>query len=99
MVACGLKEKTLNIAADGVRSGASKLFVRRHDMQVGPAGNGGLEGAVRRVRTFGPIQRAEVALSAGLGDTMIEIDTPSDREIQPGDIIGLLPRRYRIFGA
>jgi sulfate transport system ATP-binding protein len=75
------------------------LFVRRHDMQVGPAGNGGLEGAVRRVRTFGPIQRAEVALSAGLGDTMIEIDAPRDREIQPGDVIGLHPRRYRIFGA
>jgi len=94
-----LDGRALNIAADGVPSGASKLFVRRHDMQVGPAGNGGLEGAVRRVRTFGPIQRAEVALSAGLGDTMIEIDAPRDREIQPGDIIGLQPRRYRIFGA
>jgi sulfate transport system ATP-binding protein len=94
-----LDGRALNITADGAPSGASKLFVRRHDMQVGPAGNGGLEGAVRRVRTFGPIQRAEVALSAGLGDTMIEIDAPRDREIQPGDIIGLQPRRYRIFGA
>ena len=56
--------KALNIAPDGVGCGASKLFVRRHDMQVGPAGSGVLEGAVRRVRTFGPIQRAEVALSA-----------------------------------
>jgi sulfate transport system ATP-binding protein len=89
----------LNIAADGMPSGASKLFIRRHDMQVGPAGNGGLEGAVRRVRTFGPIQRAEVALSAGDGDTMIEIDAPRDRQIQAGDVIGLRPRRYRIFGA
>jgi len=48
------------------------------------------EGAVRRVRTFGPIQRAEVALSAGYGDTN-EIDAPRDREIQVGDIIGLHP--------
>jgi sulfate transport system ATP-binding protein len=94
-----LDGRALNITADGVPSGASKLFVRRHDMQVGPAGNGGLEGAVRCVRTFGQIQRAEVALSAGLGDTMIEIDAPRDREIQPGDIIGLQPRRYRIFAA
>ena len=54
--------RPLNIAADGVASGASKLFVRRHDMQIGPAGTGSLEGAVRHVRSFGPIQRAEVAL-------------------------------------
>jgi sulfate transport system ATP-binding protein len=90
--------RALNIAANGV-SGASKLFVRRHDMQVGPAGSGVLEGAVRRVRTFGPIQRAEVALSEGEGATVIEIDAPRDRQLQAGDVIGLQPRRYRIFAA
>ena len=52
---------------------------------------------MRHVRTFGPIQRAEVALSAGEGTTVIEIDAPRDRELQPGDIVGLHPRRYRIF--
>src|SRR3984893_7704653 len=56
--------KALNITADRALCGASKLFIRRHDMQIGPAGSGALEGAVRHVRTFGPIQRAEVALSA-----------------------------------
>ena len=90
--------RALNIAANGA-SGASKLFVRRHDMQVGPAGSGVLEGAVRRVRTFGPIQRAEVALSEGEGATVIEIDAPRDRELQAGDVVGLQPRRYRIFAA
>ncbi|MDB5640591.1 MAG: sulfate transporter ATP-binding protein [Bradyrhizobium sp.] len=89
--------KALSIAADGVPCGASKLFIRRHDMQVGPAGSGALEGAVRRVRTFGPIQRAEVALSAGESATVIEIDAPRDRELRTGDIVGLQPRRYRIF--
>jgi sulfate/thiosulfate transport system ATP-binding protein len=94
-----LGERALNIAAEGIASGASKLFIRRHDMQVGPAGNGGLEGAVRRVRSFGPIQRAEVALSSGYGDATIEIDAPRDHEIRAGDIVGLQPRRYRIFAA
>src|ERR1700759_3209958 len=37
----------LSIRADGAACGASKLFVRRHDMQVGPAGSGALEGAVQ----------------------------------------------------
>src|SRR5438034_5798408 len=91
--------RPLNIAADGAASGASKLFVRRHDMQIGPAGTGSLEGAVRHVRSFGPIQRAEVALSGGEGKTVIEIDAPRDRELQAGEIIGLQPRRYRIFAA
>jgi len=89
--------KALNIAANGAASGASKLFVRRHDMQIGPAGSGALDGAVQRVRSFGPIQRAEIALSAGECATVIEIDAPRDRELKTGDIIGLQPRRYRIF--
>jgi sulfate transport system ATP-binding protein len=88
--------KPLNLVADHVR-GVSKLFIRRHDMQIGPSGSGLFEGAVRQVRSFGPIQRAEVALHGGEGTTVIEIDAPRDRALQPGDIVGLQPRRYRIF--
>jgi sulfate/thiosulfate transport system ATP-binding protein len=87
----------LDIAANGVRPVASKLFVRRHDMQVGPAGVGALQGEVAHVRSFGPVQRVEVVLSHG--KTVIEIDAPRDRELRPGEIIGLNPRRYRIFAA
>jgi sulfate transport system ATP-binding protein len=88
-----------NIAANGYAPGAAKLFIRRHDMQIGPAGSGALEGSVRQVRTFGPIQRAEVALCGAADKTVIEIDAPRDRELQPGDTVSLQPRRYRIFAA
>lgn len=91
--------KPLNIESQGVGAGPSRLYVRRHDMQVGPVGSGVIEGSVRRVRAFGPIQRADVVLPGGEGETMIEIDTPRDRELNPGDIVGLQPRRYRIFSA
>jgi sulfate transport system ATP-binding protein len=74
--------------------GASKLFVRRHDMLVTSPGSGTFEGAVRHVRNFGPVQRAEVAL---FGGETIEVDAPRDRELRIGDSIGLQPRRYRIF--
>jgi sulfate transport system ATP-binding protein len=30
---------------------------------------------------------------------VIEIDAPRDRELQAGEIIGLQPRRYRIYAA
>src|SRR3954453_4486181 len=94
-----LGDKALELAAGEAAAGASKLFIRRHDMQVGPVGSGVLEGAVKRVRTFGPTQRAEVALSSDNGGTLIEIDAPRDRELRTGDMIGLHPRRYRIFAA
>src|SRR5262249_50253656 len=71
--------KPLNIQANGSAPCAAKLFIRRHDMQIGPAGSGALEGSVEHVRTFGPIQRAEVALCGGEGRTVIEIDAPRDR--------------------
>ena len=38
-------------------------------------------------------------LTGGEGKTVIEIDAPRDRELQAGEIIGLQPRRYRIFAA
>jgi len=85
----------LGIAADGLRPGASKLFVRRHDMQVGPAGAGALQGEITHVRSFGPVQRAEIVLAQA--NTTIEIDAPRERELRLGEIVSLNPRRYRIF--
>ena len=87
-------ERPLRLAADGLAPGASRLFVRRHDMLVGPPGSGAFEGAVQHVRNFGPVLRAEVAL---LGGETIEIDAPRDKELRAGDRVGLEPRRYRIF--
>jgi sulfate/thiosulfate transport system ATP-binding protein len=87
----------LPLAAGGLASGPSRLFVRRHDMQVSPAGVGVLQGSVTRVRSFGPVQRAEVAIAHAKAS--IEIDAPRDQYLRPGDLVGLSPRRYRIFAA
>jgi sulfate transport system ATP-binding protein len=92
-----LNGKALDIHPQGVASGDVTLYVRRHDMQISAAGSGALQGQITHVRSFGPIQRAEVALSEGAA--VIEIDAPRDRELSPGDIVGLQPRRYRIFAA
>jgi sulfate transport system ATP-binding protein len=91
-----LGHKLLNVDA-GDAVGPSNLFVRRHDMQIGAVGEGSLEGTVRRVRTFGPIQRADIALNGN--DTLVEIDAPRDRPLTTGDAVSLQPRRYRIFAA
>ena len=59
---------------------------------------------MRHVRSFGPIQQAEVALSGGEGKTVIEVDAPRDRELQAGEIVacspaatGSSPRRIRFI--
>ncbi|EKS30810.1 sulfate/molybdate ABC transporter ATP-binding protein [Afipia felis] len=92
-----LGETTLALDAQGSVAGPSKLFIRRHDVAVGAAGSGLLEGDVRHVRTFGPTQRADIALHVGGGETVIEIDAPRDRGLKSGDVVGLQPRRFRIF--
>ena len=92
-----LGETTLGLDPQGSASGPSQLFIRRHDVAVGPAGTGLLEGDVRHVRTFGPTQRADIALHVGGGETVIEIDAPRDRGLKSGDVVGLQPRRFRIF--
>ena len=48
---------------------------------------------------FPPDEVAEIALSADQGATVIEIDAPRDRQLQSGDIVGLQPKRFRIFAA
>jgi sulfate transport system ATP-binding protein len=90
-----LKGRPLDLAAEGAAVGASTLFVRRHDMMIGPAGSGTLDGDITHVRSFGPVQRAEIALAEGMAT--IEIDAPRDRELRIGDRVGLKPRHYRIF--
>lgn len=92
-----LGEKPLGIEPNGAVSGPSQLFIRRHDLAVQAPGSTALEGAIKRVRAFGPIQRADIALNTPGEETLIEIDAPRDRELKVGEIIGLQPRRYRIF--
>ena len=70
-----LNGRPLDLDSDGLAAGASTLFVRRHDMLIGPAGFGPLQGAVAHVRSFGPVQRAEIALTESA--TTIEIDAPA----------------------
>jgi sulfate transport system ATP-binding protein len=95
-----LGDQVLDLESHNARSGPSKLFIRRHDMSIGPAGSGALQGAVKRVRAFGPTQRADILLNNAAGeDTLIEIDAPRDGILKAGDIVGLQPRRYRIFAA
>lgn len=92
-----LGDKVLNLEPRDATSGPSNLFIRRHDVSIVPNGSGILEGDVKHVRAFGPTQRADVVLHNGANETLIEIDAPRDRDLKPGDVVSLQPRRYRLF--
>ena len=94
-----LGDKVLNIEPRDAVSGPSNLFIRRHDVSIVPNGSGLFEGDVKHVRAFGPTQRADVVLHNGANETLIEIDAPRDRDLKPGDVVSLQPRRYRLFPA
>jgi sulfate transport system ATP-binding protein len=87
----------IDLAPGDAAPGPGRLFIRRHDVVLGPGDSGPLRGAVRHVRAFGPTQRADIALQLGQGETLIEIDAPRHRDLVPGEIVGLRPTRYRIF--
>lgn len=92
-----LGDKVLDLTPHEAASGPSRLFIRRHDVAIVAPGNGVIEGDVKRVRAFGPTQRADVALQVNGEEMLIEIDAPRDRDLQPGETVSLQPRRYRIF--
>jgi sulfate transport system ATP-binding protein len=94
-----LGPRQLDLAPGDVGAGPARLFIRRHDVVLGAPDSSALQGAVKRVRAFGPTQRADIVLAGGSGETLIEIDAPRDRTLTPGEIVGLAPKRYRIFSA
>ena len=94
-----LGDKVLNLEPRDAAAGPSNLFIRRHDVSIVPNGSGIFEGDVKHVRAFGPTQRADVVLHNGANETLIEIDAPRDRDLKPGDVVSLQPRRYRLFPA
>jgi sulfate transport system ATP-binding protein len=94
-----LGDRVLNLEPRDAVSGPSNLFIRRHDVSIVPNGSGVFEGDVKHVRAFGPTQRADVVLHNGATETLVEIDAPRDRDLKPGDVVSLQPRRYRLFPA
>jgi sulfate transport system ATP-binding protein len=94
-----LNNKVLNLDPRDAPSGPSRLYIRRHDVAIVANGSGVFDGDVKHVRAFGPTQRADIVLHNGAEETLVEIDAPRDRDLKPGDVVSLQPRRYRLFPA
>ncbi len=91
-------ERKLSINADGI-SGAARLFVRPHDIEIAQPGLSAIEGQVLAVRRFGPIHRVDISVPVDGGRTTIEASVPAGQEPKIGETLGLIPERYRVFAA
>jgi sulfate transport system ATP-binding protein len=90
--------RPIGLDAQGVRSGAAKLFVRPYEVAiVSIEGGTALGGVVRRIHGLGPARRVEIVLRAEQGETLVEVDAPRSQELSVGQVVGLRPRQYRLF--
>ena len=87
------------LAANGglPKPGPAQLFVRPHDLTFGEAASAPLQGAVQSVRRIGAASFADVRLDVGSESLFVEAAVPPGNPVRPGDLVGLTPRRYRIF--
>ena len=88
--------RRIGLDAQGLSNGDARLFVRPYDMAVVSADDAPFTGSVKRVHGLGPARRVEVALR---NDNLVEIDAPRAPGLEVGQIVGLAPNRYRIFGS
>jgi sulfate/thiosulfate transport system ATP-binding protein len=87
----------LGLDAQGLQSGAARLFARPHDLTIVPSsGEHRLRGVVRRIHGIGPARRVEIALGAE-ESTLIEVDALRAQPLRVGQLVGVKPEQYRLF--
>ncbi|HLH94429.1 MAG TPA: sulfate/molybdate ABC transporter ATP-binding protein [Xanthobacteraceae bacterium] len=89
--------EALALDPHGLTNGSARLYVRPYEMQIVPAGEGCFSGTIRRVHGIGARRRVEIALARS--ERMIEVDAARIESLEPGRLVGLTPRQYRIFAA
>ena len=80
----------------GLQQGSAHLFIRPYDIDIVEANSALLTGTVQRIHGLGPKRRIEILLAEDQG--LIEVDAPAVA-VRPGEVVGLMPRNYRIFSA
>jgi hypothetical protein len=84
----------LDLDPQGAFPGPARLFVRSDEMIVGPPDGTPFRGIVKRLHGIGAARRAEIDLA---NTHTIEVQTPNG--CMAGDLVGLRPRRYRVYPA
>jgi sulfate transport system ATP-binding protein len=89
----------LNLDSQGVASGPAQLFLRPHDIGITLPSADALRGEVLAVRRFGPTHRVDLQVPVEGGTATLEAAISSGHEPKIGEVVGVVPERYRIFAA
>ena len=88
----------LGLDAQGLESGAARLFARPHDLTIVPStGEHRLRGVVKRIHGIGPARRVEIALGLEGSETLVEVDALRAQALRVGQVVGIKPEQYRLF--
>ena len=77
--------------------GEWRMFVRPHDLEVVPADAPGLSGTISLARRSGSSRYAEFTLPQT--SQRIELEMPADAGGEPGTMLNVRPRKWRLFAA
>ncbi len=92
-------DRLLTLDSQGTTDGPARLLARPHDVDFADPDEAPFSGRVLAVRTFGPIRRADIEIAGVDGSIIVEAAVPHQQHLPPGERVGLVPRRYRVFSA
>ncbi|BAF86917.1 sulphate transport system permease protein 1 [Azorhizobium caulinodans ORS 571] len=92
-------ERALTLDSQGAADGPARLLTRPHDVEFAAPDEAPFSGRVLAVRTYGPLRRADIEIAGENGPVVVEAAIPHNEVLATGGRVGLLPRRYRVFGA
>jgi sulfate transport system ATP-binding protein len=90
-------ERRLALDAQGASAGPARLFVRPHDIEIAPPGSDALQGVVLAIRRFGPTHRVDLQVAVAGGHATVEAAIAAGHAPRVGDVVGIIPERYRVF--
>ncbi|HQS09823.1 MAG: sulfate ABC transporter ATP-binding protein [Rhizobiales bacterium 24-66-13] len=94
-----LGERAIALDSQGASEGPARLLARPHEVDLADPAQAPFFGKVLAVRTFGPIRRADIQIVVPSGHVVVEAAVPFGEGLEIGSQVGLVPRRYRVFGA
>ncbi|MGU3497078.1 sulfate/molybdate ABC transporter ATP-binding protein [Xanthobacteraceae bacterium A53D] len=92
-------DRPLALDSQGTADGPARLLARPHDVDFADPDHAPFAGRVLAVRTFGPTRRADIEIPSRDGPVVVEAAVPHQQDLPTGGLIGLVPRKYRVFAA
>ena len=92
-----LNDRSLGLDAQGVADGPARILARPHEVELADPGSSPFSGRVLALRSFGPTRRADVEIVGEKGPEVVETAVPHGETLEVGTVVGLMPRRYKVF--